>query len=325
MTNPSNKLTALYAGAYSPTDISSGRSYAIIGIGGGCTNGYNVGIYGNLRGTRRGAGIVGACNNVNIETPPLINDGLWAGYFDGDVKVLGDMVATDMYTDSDIRFKSNISSLSESAESTSIFNLKPVRYTLRQYEKEFTTDSGTIVVNRFNPESQSFKKDHFGLIAQDVKEVFPELVREDASGMLSVNYVELIPIMIQTLKELKTEVEMLKGNKESDVAKAASVDNAILEIADTSNADSSVPSLSQNTPNPFNTDTRVAYYLPETVSQAAIYIYDMQGAQKSVYSLTERGNAIITINGGSLNAGMYLYSLIADGKLVDTKRMILTK
>lgn len=38
-----------------------------------------------------------------------------------------------------------------------------------------------------------------------------------------------------------------------------------------------------------------------------------------------RGEASITIDGGSLNAGMYLYALIADGKVVDTKRMILTK
>ena len=33
----------------------------------------------------------------------------------------------------------------------------------------------------------------------------------------------------------------------------------------------------------------------------------------------------VTIEGGSLDAGMYLYSLIADGKVIDTKRMILTK
>ena len=321
----SDKVSGIYAPSFSFTDMNTGRSYAIVGIGGGCTSGYNVGVFGNVRGNNDGAGIVGSCKNTEIDMPPCIQGGRFAGYFDGNVKVIGTLTATNITTTSDIRLKDNISSLSESPVSTSLFDLKPVRYTFRQYQTEYVTDTGTIVVNALNPESVSFKKEHFGLIAQDVKEVFPELVSEDADGMLSVNYIELIPIMIQTLKELKTEVEMLKGNKESDVAKAASVDNAILEIADTSNADSSVPSLSQNTPNPFNTDTRVAYYLPETVSQAAIYIYDMQGAQKSVYSLTERGNAVVTINGGSLNAGMYLYSLIADGKLVDTKRMILTK
>jgi hypothetical protein len=38
-----------------------------------------------------------------------------------------------------------------------------------------------------------------------------------------------------------------------------------------------------------------------------------------------RGDNILTIQGAELQAGMYLYSLIADGKEVDTKRMILTK
>ncbi len=33
----------------------------------------------------------------------------------------------------------------------------------------------------------------------------------------------------------------------------------------------------------------------------------------------------LTIDGYTLDAGMYLYSLIADGKEVDTKKMILTK
>jgi hypothetical protein len=33
----------------------------------------------------------------------------------------------------------------------------------------------------------------------------------------------------------------------------------------------------------------------------------------------------VVINAGNLDAGMYLYSLIADGQIVDTKRMILTK
>jgi len=33
----------------------------------------------------------------------------------------------------------------------------------------------------------------------------------------------------------------------------------------------------------------------------------------------------LTISGSELNAGMYFYSLIADGKEVDTKKMILTK
>ncbi len=53
------------------------------------------------------------------------------------------------------------------------------------------------------------------MIAQDVQKVFPELVYE-RDNKLSINYIELIPLLIKTIQELSTEVEELKKqvNKE---------------------------------------------------------------------------------------------------------------
>lgn len=51
----------------------------------------------------------------------------------------------------------------------------------------------------------------------------------------------------------------------------------------------------------------------------------MNGTQLKNYSITQRGKGSITIQGSEFTAGMYLYALIADGKVIDTKRMILTK
>ena len=48
---------------------------------------------------------------------------------------------------------------------------------------------------------------HYGFIAQDVQKLFPELVKEDGSGYLSVNYVELIPILVNAVQELSAKVE----------------------------------------------------------------------------------------------------------------------
>ncbi|SOE21040.1 Head domain of trimeric autotransporter adhesin [Spirosomataceae bacterium TFI 002] len=49
-----------------------------------------------------------------------------------------------------------------------------------------------------------------GLIAQEVQKYFPELINEDEEGYLSVNYIGLIPHLIEAHKELKAENEMLK-------------------------------------------------------------------------------------------------------------------
>jgi hypothetical protein len=50
-----------------------------------------------------------------------------------------------------------------------------------------------------------------GVIAQELRELFPELVHKDDKGLLSVNYIGLIPHLIEAVKELKVENEILKG------------------------------------------------------------------------------------------------------------------
>ena len=85
-----------------------------------------------------------------------------------------------------------------------------------------------------------------------------------------------------------------------------------------------LPSLEQNNPNPFTEVTEINYYLPAETQNAMLYVYDLQGKPVKNYKITQMGNASHVIQGSELSAGMYLYTLIADGKEVDTKRMILT-
>jgi hypothetical protein len=85
-----------------------------------------------------------------------------------------------------------------------------------------------------------------------------------------------------------------------------------------------MPKLLQNRPNPFNTETTIEYSLPASIGNATLYIYDMNGRQVRKVAITERGEGAYILNASELRAGMYLYSLIADGQEVDTKRMILT-
>ena len=83
--------------------------------------------------------------------------------------------------------------------------------------------------------------------------------------------------------------------------------------------------LPQNKPNPFTDVTEIRYALPDDVATADIFVYDMQGQQIRRIPLKERGEASVKIAGSELTAGMYIYTLIADGQEVASKRMILTK
>jgi len=184
-------------------------------------------------------------------------------------------------------------------------------------------DTATTVHTMSAMEIQHFQKPHYGLVASELKEIMPELVYEGQNGELSINYIEMIPLLVESIKELKAEIATLQGGNNGGavvmtraIPGATNIEEAIAVT---------IPMLKQNNPNPFTENTVIEYSLPETVETATLYIYDMNGKQIEQIVLTERGDASVTVNGGQLPAGMYLYSLIADSKVIDTKRMILTK
>jgi trimeric autotransporter adhesin len=82
--------------------------------------------------------------------------------------------------------------------------------------------------------------------------------------------------------------------------------------------------LYQNNPNPFTVTTEIGMSLPENIGQATLIIYNMEGNQLKVIPVNDRGKAVVKIESNELKAGMYFYSLLVDGKVLDTKRMILT-
>jgi len=50
----------------------------------------------------------------------------------------------------------------------------------------------------------------YGVIAQEVQKEFPEMVYEGSDGYLEVKYIQLIPVMIEAIRELKNEIDSLK-------------------------------------------------------------------------------------------------------------------
>jgi len=53
----------------------------------------------------------------------------------------------------------------------------------------------------------------FGLSAQEVEKVLPEIVRNRPDGFKGINYLNIIAILIEAVKELKEEIKLLKSNK----------------------------------------------------------------------------------------------------------------
>jgi len=87
----------------------------------------------------------------------------------------------DVTISSDIRLKSNIVSLG-------------------------STLSKLLLIDGKSYTMNSDGKDKIGVLAQEVQEVFPELVGEDTEGMLTVNYQGLVPVLINALKEQESKI-----------------------------------------------------------------------------------------------------------------------
>jgi hypothetical protein len=65
---------------------------------------------------------------------------------------------------------------------------------------------------QFNPGTKLDDANHIGLIAQEVEKVIPQAVStgKDGNQTKSVAYTDLVPVLIEAIKELKLEIEDLK-------------------------------------------------------------------------------------------------------------------
>jgi len=171
------------------------------------------------------------------------------------------------------------------------------------------------------------EKNRLGFVAQDLEKILPDAVFyfEDEDRYY-IDYNAIIPVIVEAMKEQQTIIQELKDNMASMEAKYSNntLKSASIIPGESDNITDSKATLDQNAPNPFSQTTTIGYTLNEKVQKAMICIYDMNGAQLKCIPLELSVHGNITINGNELKAGMYMYSLITDGQLIDTKRMILT-
>lgn len=110
-------------------------------------------------------------------------------FIDNDLIVKKDIyVDGSIYNPSDAKLKENIEFISFD-QTNNLFNLNPVYFS-------YINDKD--------------KTKHFGLLAQDVEKVFPELVKVCKNDYRTVNYQELIPIMLAKMKLMQNEINELK-------------------------------------------------------------------------------------------------------------------
>ncbi|MGV8137735.1 MAG: tail fiber domain-containing protein [Mangrovibacterium sp.] len=223
------KALGLRGVSYKSTSSTSGRAYAVYGVGGNASSGWNYAVYGQLLGSNNGTAVFAATPDKG-ETSV---NGMYAGYFRGkvfiedlvgikttsaayDLDVNGTIRCVSLIQSSDLSLKKEVKDM-ERGSLGNLAKIKGVKYKLKTPEElglstapTVPSDTGdvSVPVNILSPEH--FTKEYTGFIAQDVQKVFPDLVSRDADGKLAIDYLGLIPVLVEAIKEQQAEIEALK-------------------------------------------------------------------------------------------------------------------
>ena len=337
--------TASYAPRYGITSYGAYSSYISIGVAGSFKyNGYNPS-YPALY-----AGIYGTVATINPYND--LYKGVYAGYFAGDARVLGSLYATVLTPSGTSNNMGAIYDTDDNEGGIGCVSERLNRVELLTFNRDVETRllkekaADEIRNNEYfktNEDGRMAESDEdlsvpqtklssvrYGLAADQLKAVFPELVYEDEMGNVSINYIEMVPLLVQSINELQSRIDDLEQDNASLRAELTGEDMTIKSRDDatsisTTKEATDIISLSQNDPNPFSDRTTITVNIPEGVTTAAVFFYDMSGKQIDKRIITERGLSQLAITSSDMTEGMYLYSLIADGKVISTRKMILTK
>ena len=292
-------------GAYSDTGVNVRVDDAFQSAGvrarvTGSSNGSTYGVQGFIASvvsnpTGFGAAIYGS-------SPTTANR--YAGYFNGNVVVTGSFSASDRKLKENIKTEENL--LEKLAQ------LEAVSYKFKQ-------------ISELNLPTEL----QHGFIAQNIEEVFPELVTtvtkpvfgkdDEEKGTFqykAVNYTGLISVLTSGINEMNTKMTEMEGELE-DLKRAIESNQ---KKFDNQNDDKVGFTMEQNRPNPFTSKTTINYTLANNAS-ATISVFDMSGKFIRDYNLSEEKGQVI-IDSNEIGKGMFIYSLISNGEIMVTKKMI---
>lgn len=247
---------------------------------------------------------------------------------------LAQVGANSFATSSDARFKTSVSTIPNAL--AIIDSLNGVYFNWNQTKYPW---------KHFSSNQQA------GFIAQQVLPFAPQVVTKDDSGYYAVDYGRITPYLVNALKQ---EQDSVKAQEKVNNAQQLTIDslrtmlNSIQSCinkvcaADTNKDEmirknndngnqqdvtlSNSAILYQNAPNPFGSSgTKINYYLPEGTVGASIVFYDTYGNRLKEVQLTQTGMGAVNVNPSQLSNGIYTYSLIINGNIVDTKKMVFAK
>lgn len=310
--------------------VAADSTYSAIGVRGEVSfeaESYSYGVYG----LSQGSGIIKRDSIVPCPTPGCpVN---FAGYFEGDVFTAG------IYYYSDPKLKENIKEYKGGLEKLQKLNIKEYTYKNEEF-----------------PGMHMPQGLQVGVLSTELKKVFPNLVKRAIHPDLvnytndiefeSVNYDALIPVTIKATQEVNEKTEKLISEKKDLENKVEELENLISRMNEkleslnkcvdelcsgSSFHNPGLPSgqngaiLYQSIPNPTSGSATINYNINTSFNSALITISTIDGRVVKEYTITHQGAGSIVFEKNDRSDNAYKYSLIVDGKVYDTKSIIITR
>ncbi len=133
----------------------------------------------------------------------------------------------------------------------------------------------------------------------------------------AIHYEEFIPLLVAGFNEQKLIIDSLINALQNPTPILNPQNRQKVTL---SNVNSII--LNQNDPNPFTESTRITYQVPEDVREAKIIFTNSTGAIINTVVINERGTGELEVYSSDLSKGIYNYTLICDGNVIATKKMV---
>ncbi len=330
-----------YGGDFGATGTTYFENVGVRAEADGCVK-QNIG--GMFRSGAGGAMSIGVYGEANV--PDTYIGQAYAGYFAGAVLTSGG----SLWGASDQTFKDSIQALGNT--DSVLMQIETVSFNYKQTgnAQQLNLPKGI----RYGVLAQQVEQ----VIPSIVREVTHPAMY-DTSGVETsaaftykvVDMSQLVPLMLTDLQK-KTNVievmnERLDSLEETVVTLTARLDllenclsslipglcsqqsalpingsNGMANAQSIGLSDRSAMVLDQNVPNPFAESTMIRYQIPESVVKAQLHFYDAAGKLVNSMDVNGRGAGQVSVFAQDLSSGTYTYALVADGQIIDTKRMI---
>jgi hypothetical protein len=257
---------------------------------------------------------------------------------------LGNGSVTDIWTSattihtSDGRFKNNVA---ENVKGLSfIKKLRPVTYNLDTKKlDDFEIQNMSDSLKELHKKGMDFAPSsgivHSGFIAQEVEKAAKDVgfissivhTPANANETYGISYSEIVVPLVKAVQELSKTVDSLQARLNNlsgagtHTANGNEQHNGVSVIStELSNIDFVV--LNEAAPNPFADQTIITYNIPKNAGTAQLLFYDQNGHIIKTVDINSKGKGQLNVYANDLTNGVYSYTLIIDGKVFDTKKMI---